>query len=165
MITGRHIRLIAAACAMAPLLARAEPPNGHPQNLIAHPPHTSPASPLPERGPAGLGRAYSGTPVDVLTYHYDSARTGWNQAETDLTQASVASKQFGLLATLKVDGNVLAQPLLVSGFVMPDGSTHDVLLVATGMTASMRSMRRVSRSCGRSAWASRNRAGMSAAVT
>jgi hypothetical protein len=31
-----------------------------------------------------------------------------------------------------VDGNVLAQPLLVSNFSFPDGSIHDVLIVATG---------------------------------
>ena len=133
MITGRHIRLIAAVFAAAPALAIAEPPNGHSRHLAVHPGHSSPVSLLPETAPlAGAARAYSGTPVDVLTYHYDSARTGWNQTETDLTQSSVASKKFGLLATLQVDGNVLAQPLLVSGFVMPDGSTHDVLLVATG---------------------------------
>ncbi len=133
MINGRHIRLIAAVFAAAPALAIAEPSNGHSRHLAVHPGHSSPVSLLPETAPlAGAARAYSGTPVDVLTYHYDSARTGWNQTETDLTQSSVASKKFGLLATLQVDGNVLAQPLLVSGFVMPDGSTHDVLLVATG---------------------------------
>jgi hypothetical protein len=79
-----------------------------------------------------LLRPYGGTPVDVLTYHYDQNRTGWNQAETDLTPATVASANFGLIATLTVDGNVLAQPLLVAGFVMPDKSTHDVLIVVTG---------------------------------
>ena len=46
--------------------------------------------------------------------------------------SSVASPKFGLLATLAVDGNVLAEPLLLAGFVMPDGSTHDVLIVVTG---------------------------------
>ena len=79
-----------------------------------------------------LSRPYSGTPIDATTYHYDNYRTGWNPAETDLTPASVASSKFGLLKTLQVDGNVFAQPLLVSGFQMPDGSTHDVLIIATG---------------------------------
>lgn len=81
---------------------------------------------------AGPGLHYSGTPVDVPTYHYDSARTGWNRSETDLTPATVASTRFGLLKTLGVDGDVLAQPLLISNFVMPDGSTHDILVVVTG---------------------------------
>jgi hypothetical protein len=75
---------------------------------------------------------YGGKPIDALTYHYDNLRTGWNPSETDLTPASVASKNFGLLKTLNVDGNVFAQPLLVSGYVMPDGSKHDLLIVVTG---------------------------------
>jgi hypothetical protein len=85
-------------------------------------------------GEAGtrLTRQYSGRPIDVTTYHYDQKRTGWNQNETDLTPATVASANFGLIATLQVDGNVFAEPLQVSGFIMPDGSTHDVLIIATG---------------------------------
>jgi hypothetical protein len=79
-----------------------------------------------------LQRAYSGTPIDVTTYHYDQNRTGWNPTETDLTPASVASDKFGLLKTLRVDGNVFAQPLLVSNFVLPDGTTHNVVIIATG---------------------------------
>ena len=71
-------------------------------------------------------------PVDVLNYHYDNYPTGWNQSETDLTPKSVSSSSFGLLNTLSVDGNVFAQPLLVTNFTMPDGSLHDVLIVATG---------------------------------
>jgi hypothetical protein len=104
----------------------------------AHQPARAPLpSPLPTPQLVGtpatnLTRRYSGTPRDVLTYHYDTSRTGWNDEETDLTPATVASGKFGLLATLKVDGNVLAEPLLVSGFVFPGGSTHDVLIVATG---------------------------------
>ena len=81
---------------------------------------------------ASRAQVYGGTPIDVLTYHNDGFRTGWNQSETDLTPASVGSASFGLLTNLNVDGNVFAQPLLVSGFVMPDGSTHDVLVIATG---------------------------------
>ena len=77
-------------------------------------------------------KTYGGTPVDVLGYHYDNYRTGWNQTETDLTPATVGSSNFGLLQTLAVDGNVFAQPLLVTNYVMPDQSTHDVLIVATG---------------------------------
>jgi outer membrane protein assembly factor BamB len=69
--------------------------------------------------------------IDVTTYHYDALRTGWNPSETALTPATVASAKFGLLHTFAVDGNVLAQPLLVSGFRMPDGMKHDVLIVVT----------------------------------
>lgn len=49
-----------------------------------------------------------------------------------LTPAALASGKFGLLHTLAVDGTVLAQPLLVSGLVFPDGTSHDVLVVVTG---------------------------------
>ncbi len=100
-------------------------------------PYIAPRSNLPLATPmAGatqaLGIKYTGTPIDVLTYHYDNYRTGWNQSETKLTPAWVKSDKFGLLTTLAVDGNVLAQPLLVSGFVMPDQSKHDVLVIVTG---------------------------------
>ncbi len=80
----------------------------------------------------GLKRPYSGTPTDVLRYHNDNYPTGWNRSETDLTPATVRSASFGLLTTLNVDGNVLAQPLIVSNFQMPDSSTRNVLIVATG---------------------------------
>jgi hypothetical protein len=113
--------------------------NGTPQTLQRHhnPHAVPPPAALPERPAlknvaAGLKRPYGGTPVDVLLYHYDQLRTGWNQSETDLTPTTVASSNFGQLTTLNVDGNVFAQPLLVSGFTMPDGTTHDVLIVATG---------------------------------
>src|SRR5271168_1484769 len=62
--------------------------------------HRAPHAPLPSTlppphfvGDAGtrLHRPYGGTPIDVTTYHYDLDRTGWNQTETDLTPATVAS--------------------------------------------------------------------------
>jgi hypothetical protein len=95
-------------------------------------PSTLPAPHLVGDQATRLKRRYSGTPIDVTTYHYDLNRTGWNATETDLTPATVASGNFGNLATLSVDGNVFAQPLLLSNFVMPDGSTHNVLIIATG---------------------------------
>jgi hypothetical protein len=95
-------------------------------------PSLLPPTPLAQNAAAGLAKIYGGTKIDVTTYHYDLNRTGWNPTETDLTVSSVSSGTFGLLQTLDVDGNVFAQPLLVSGFVMPDGSTHDVLVIATG---------------------------------
>jgi len=79
----------------------------------------------------GLRRRYSGTPVDVLNYHNDNFRTGWNQSETDLTPATVGSASFGQIASLDVDGDVLAEPLMVSNFTMPDNSVHNILVVAT----------------------------------
>ena len=116
--------------------------NGEPQPMVTHHPIAHAAGTpvskaaaggvLHKDAQAGLERTYSGKPIDVLNYHYDSLVTGWNQSETDLTPASVASASFGQLKTLNVDGNVFAEPLLVSRFQMPDGSVHDVLLIATG---------------------------------
>jgi hypothetical protein len=121
-----------------PLPADSLERNGEPQHKAAHVLKASaPIAALPEVGLhphaiQGLKRRYSGTPIDVLRYHYDDYPTGWNRSETDLTPASVASGSFGKLTTLNVDGNVMAQPLIVSGFRMPDNSIHDVLVVATG---------------------------------
>jgi hypothetical protein len=100
-------------------------------------PHAPLASTLPPPHFVGdpltrLQRPYGGSKIDVTTYHYDLNRTGWNQTETDLTPATVANGGFGQIATLNVDGNVLAQPLLVSGYKMPDNKVHDVLIIATG---------------------------------
>jgi len=80
---------------------------------------------------AGLAMPYAGKPIDVTTYHYDGLRTGWNPRETALTRASVKSAKFGLLHRIPVDGDVLAQPLVVSNFAFPDGDRRDVLVVAT----------------------------------
>jgi hypothetical protein len=106
-----------------------------PATVPAHPPREAriliPDTPLHPHAAAGLALRYAGTPVDVLAYHVDDARTGWNAAETALTPATVASSKFGVLATLNVDGDVFAQPLLVNGVRMADGKLHDVLVVVT----------------------------------
>ncbi len=116
--------------------ARADPATDPvlPMHVAPHAPLPSTLPPPQEIGDADtrLQRSYGGIPIDVTTYHYDTNRTGWNPSETDLTPATVASENFGLLKSLAVDGNVLAQPLLVSGFVMPDATIHDVLIIATG---------------------------------
>jgi hypothetical protein len=75
--------------------------------------------------------ATSLSPVDVLTYHNDIARTGQNLNESILTPASVNVSTFGKLATFTVDGKVDAQPLFLSAVAIPSNGTHDVLYVAT----------------------------------
>jgi hypothetical protein len=126
----------AAARLHYPLAPDSTARNGEREHLESHPSSLGPASPIPltrvhANAAAGLKRSYSGTPIDVLTYHYDNYPTGWNQSETDLTPATVHSASFGVLTTINVDGDVMAQPLLVSNFRMPDNSVHDVLVVAT----------------------------------
>jgi len=131
------VGVASAATLHRPLPADSTERNGTPQPMQHHG-HSQTLPPaLPDKGPfkyaaSGLKRHYSGTPIDVLAYHYDLNRTGWNPNETDLTPSSVGSTNFGQLTVLNVDGNVFAQPLLVSNFTMPDGSTHDVLVIATG---------------------------------
>jgi hypothetical protein len=128
----------AVAAFGSPAMAQTPPAPPSPLKQAGHtPPHVAPRSALPRARPmaraaAGLAQSYGGTKIEVTTYHYDNYRTGWNPTETDLTPTSVGSGNFGLLTTLNVDGNVFAQPLLVSNFTMPDQSVHDVLIVATG---------------------------------
>jgi hypothetical protein len=68
---------------------------------------------------------------DVLTYHNDVARTGFDSNETTLTVGNVNSSSFGRLFVLSVDGKVDAQPLYVSSVTLPGNGTRNVLVVAT----------------------------------
>ena len=68
--------------------------------------------------------------VNVATWHNDQARTGANTQETILTTGNVNVTQFGRLFRISVDGQVYAQPLVVSG-VQIGGGTHNVVYVAT----------------------------------
>src|SRR5438876_1871895 len=64
--------------------------------------------------------------ANVLTQHYDLARTGANLAETILTPFNVNSNAFGKLFTDSVDGQVYAQPLYVENLSI-SGGTHNVV--------------------------------------
>jgi hypothetical protein len=70
-------------------------------------------------------------PGDVVTYHGDNMRTGWNAAETTLTPANVGSANFGLLGQVGLDEQVDAQPLYLGGQSISGQGTHDVVYVAT----------------------------------
>src|SRR5262249_51370348 len=69
--------------------------------------------------------------VDVLSWHNDSVLSGANNQEEILTPANVNSSNFGLLFSYPVDGQVYAQPLYKANLAFPDGSTHNVVFVAT----------------------------------
>jgi len=72
-------------------------------------------------------------PALVTTYHYDTLRTGWNNQETMLAASSFPST-FGILKTVQLDDQVDAQPLVVPGSQIANGSltADDVIYVPTG---------------------------------
>ena len=68
--------------------------------------------------------------ADVVTYHYDNARTGQNLNEILLTPANVNSTTFGKKGEFTVDGKVDAQPLYLSQVTIT-GQQKNVLYVVT----------------------------------
>src|SRR5579871_693628 len=73
----------------------------------------------------------SALPAQMTTSQVDNARTGASLNETTLTPGNVNAQQFGKLFTLRVDGDVYAQPLFLGGVEIPGKGRHDVLFVAT----------------------------------
>ena len=69
--------------------------------------------------------------VSVLTQHNNNARTGANLEETTLKVSNVTRAGFGKLAYRIVDGNIYAQPLIVSQASIPNRGTKSVAIVAT----------------------------------
>lgn len=72
------------------------------------------------------------TMVPVVTRAYDNARSGWNQKETVLTQDNVRQKGIRRITIIPVYGDARgmeAQPLILPAVRMPDGSTHDVMVL------------------------------------
>src|SRR5579872_3537101 len=69
--------------------------------------------------------------TDVVTYHYDIARTGHNLHETVLTPKNVNSSAFVKLYTAAVDGIIDAQPLVLSDVSLSGQGTHNVMYAVT----------------------------------
>jgi hypothetical protein len=88
--------------------------------------HETP-SPTPSPTPTPTSQASP----DVLTYHYDNARTGVQPLETKLTPSTVSASTFGKLYSFTVDGIVYAQPLFVGGYTMLDAQSHNILFIVT----------------------------------
>jgi PQQ-like domain len=68
--------------------------------------------------------------VNVTTYHNDNLRTGQNTSETTLNDSYVAGPSFARIFQTTVDGQIYAQPLVLSS-VSIGGGTHNVVYVAT----------------------------------
>lgn len=90
------------------------------------------ASPIP---------AASAPAVNIITYHYNTMRTGWNWHETALTPGptgNVKAGSFGVVQTVQLgvatgdtaNDYVDAQPLLAHALTV-NGATQDVVYVAT----------------------------------
>ncbi len=71
--------------------------------------------------------------TNVTQRNYDAMRTGWNWQETTLNVANVGSSSFKQVAqVLNLDGQIDAQPLLVTGqSITGQNGIYDVLYVAT----------------------------------
>jgi hypothetical protein len=69
-------------------------------------------------------------PPPILQRGYDANVSGATLSETTLTTANVAPASFGLVSTLPVDDNIMAQPLYVPNVVI-NKAVHNVLYVAT----------------------------------
>jgi len=76
---------------------------------------------------AQQGLAQSG----VYTYHYNNARTGWNNSEATLTPTNVNMSNFGKVFAYPVDGAIFAQPLYVPHVVISGQGSHNVVYVVT----------------------------------
>ena len=68
--------------------------------------------------------------IDVLTNRYENSRVGVNTKETVLNTKSVSIPTFGKLFARTVDGDLYAQPLIVSDLTI-GGMKRDVVFLAT----------------------------------
>ncbi len=81
-----------------------------------------------------MGRSQAATDAvgtSIYTYHYDNLRTGWNKTETTLTPATVSGGTFKLHATVTVDEQVDAQPLMLASNPVLGHGVHNTLFIAT----------------------------------
>ena len=70
--------------------------------------------------------------VCVTTWQNDTYRTGDNLSESKITTSSIQSDNFGQLCSVQnLDGQVYAQPLVVTNVAFQNQGTFDVVYVVT----------------------------------
>jgi len=69
--------------------------------------------------------------IDVLTNRYNNERTGANLNETVLNQSNVNVNGFGKIFARGVDGQIYAQPLIVSDLEIPGLGKRSIVIIAT----------------------------------
>ena len=70
--------------------------------------------------------------VPWLTRSVDNSRSGWNSHETQLTQDAISKKGITRFTIIPVIGDARgmeAQPLILPQVKLPNGSTHDVMVL------------------------------------
>jgi hypothetical protein len=75
--------------------------------------------------------ATTASSADVVTHHYDIARSGANTQETILTTTSVSSTSFGKVAEFPVDGQIDGQILYLSQVQIAGQGNKNVVYFAT----------------------------------
>ncbi len=69
--------------------------------------------------------------VCVTTWQNDNYRTGQNLSESTITYQTIATNDFGQLCSVPLDGQVYAQPLVVTGVQFQGGPARTVVYVVT----------------------------------
>jgi hypothetical protein len=79
---------------------------------------------------------------NVTTHHYDNFRTGWNPQETTLTASNVTQNSFGVIATVTLNDQVDAQPLVLGTtvYVATESNTVYAINATTGSVITTRQL-------------------------
>jgi hypothetical protein len=93
--------------------------------------HTISAKLITNPSAGGSSAVYVTDFPGTLTWRNDNQRSGVNSHEMLLSPATVNSAMFGKLFSCPIDGYAYAQPLFVPKLAMGDGSTRNVIFVAT----------------------------------
>ena len=102
---------------------------------LYHPPtsagkHTITARSVAQSTAVGAATVWVTNYVGMWTHHADKFRSGVNSQELALSSSTVNKNTFGKLFSRSVDGQIYAQPLIVTNLTIA-GARHNVVYVAT----------------------------------